>query len=126
MNQISPIGSNPFHMFNVSPAIAQSQANVQMADNTANVQPPMPQSAAPTPAVSNVQNNSVSQNAQNQTTQQSDVNSSAKKISTKTIAAAGAALGLCGGPLAPLTSTVGAIGGAVIGGLFAAGKLAFD
>ena len=41
-------------------------------------------------------------------------------------AAAGAALGLCGGPLAPLTSTVGAIGGAVIGGLFAAGKLAFD
>lgn len=97
MNQISPIGSNPFHMFNVSPAIAQSQANVQMTDNTANVQPPMPQSAAPTPAVSNVQNNSVSQNAQNQTTQQSDVNSSAKKISTKTVAAAGAALAAVAG-----------------------------
>ncbi len=41
-------------------------------------------------------------------------------------AAAGAALGMCGGPAAPLTSTVGALGGAVIGGLFSIGKLVFD
>ena len=37
-------------------------------------------------------------------------------------AAAGAALGLCGGPFA----AVGAIGGAIIGGIVAFGKLAFD
>ncbi len=41
-------------------------------------------------------------------------------------AAIGAALGLCGGPLAALTSTAGAIGGAVIGGLFSIGKLIFS
>ena len=37
-------------------------------------------------------------------------------------AAAGAAIGLCGGPFA----AVGAIGGAIIGGIVAFGKLAFD
>ncbi len=41
-------------------------------------------------------------------------------------AAAGAALGLCGGPFAPLTSSAGALGGAIIGGVAAIGKLIFD
>ena len=41
-------------------------------------------------------------------------------------AAAGAALGLCGGPFAPLTSSAGAIGGAIIGGITAIGKLIFS
>lgn len=41
-------------------------------------------------------------------------------------AAAGAALGLCGGPFAPITSTAGAIGGAIVGGVISIGKLIFS
>ena len=41
-------------------------------------------------------------------------------------AVTGAALGLCGGPFAWLSSSAGAIGGAIIGGAIGVGKLIFD
>ena len=99
MNQISPIGSNPFRMFNIPSASTQSQTGVQNipVKTVANVQPPMPQNAPITPPVSNVQNNTVSEPVQNQPPQQADADKPVKKIGTKTIAAAGVALAAVAG-----------------------------